>query len=57
MRQEVQRANPGNDINWYLEDCGNFHLMENETHDDDGDARKDRVITHDSLEESSGGGW
>lgn len=52
-----QSKNPSNDIQWYLEDCGNLHLMEDNTHDYSGDARQDRVITHNELVNSSGGGW
>lgn len=57
VRSEIQFKNPDNDIQWYLEDCGNLHLMEGDTHNNLGNAQKDRVITHDILENSSGGGW
>lgn len=57
IRQEVQDENPDFDINWYLEDCGNFCLMEDDTHDKDGTARQDRVIDVFNLDNSSGGGW
>lgn len=57
VRKEVQTKNPDNDINWYLEDCGNFNLMDNQSHDNEGNPRKDRVINSFDLDESSGGGW
>lgn len=57
VRQELQSENPNFNINWYLEDSGNFCLMEDETHDDDGNARQDRVIEIFNLDNSSGGGW
>lgn len=57
VREEIQSKHPDNDINWYLEDCGNFNLMEDQPHDDNGNARQDRVILHCDLEDSSGGGW
>ncbi|MBE8233292.1 MAG: hypothetical protein HAW67_06105 [Endozoicomonadaceae bacterium] len=57
VRNELQSTNPDNDINWYLEDCGNLHLMEDLSHDEKGNARQDRVIFHISLIQSSGGGW
>ena len=59
VREELQRYNPDNDINWYLEDCGSLYLMEDNPHSDDlaQTARQDRVILHSSLDNSSGGGW
>jgi hypothetical protein len=57
VRADIQSKNPDHDINWYLEDCGNFNLMENPSHDENHKARQDRVILHSQLEESSGGGW
>lgn len=56
-RKEVQSKNPDNDINWYLEDCGNLLLMEDDPHDNNGKSRQDRVILYSDLEQSSGGGW
>lgn len=57
VRREIEKANPGNDINWYLEDSCNLNLMEGDSHDYDGTARQDRVIETFWLENSSGGGW
>ncbi len=57
VRKEVQTANPENDINWFLEDCGNLNLMDNESHDNEGNARQDRVINCFDLDDSSGGAW
>lgn len=59
VRVELQRENPDNYINWYLEDCGNFLLLEKQSHTEDFNlsARHDAVIEHFNLEEASGGGW
>jgi len=58
VRKEVKKENPDFYINWYLEDCGNMYLMEDESHDGmTGRARHDRVIELFSIPNSSGGGW
>ena len=59
VRAELQRNNPDYYINWYLEDCGNFNLLENDSHDLDsyGAASQEVIIETFDLDESSGGGW
>lgn len=60
VREELQRENPDYHINWYLEDCGNLHLLEGDSHelaDTYGAAAQDKVIHLFDLEHSSGGGW
>jgi len=57
VRQEVANENPNNDINWYLEDCENLNFMEDSPHDDENNAREDRVIHLVNLHNASGGGW
>jgi len=57
VRREVQSKNQGNYINWYLEDNDNLLLMSDESHDEKGKHREDRVILHSYLNNASGGGW
>lgn len=57
VRREVEKANQGCDINWYLEDTANLHLMSGLSHDDQHKARHDAVIASFTLDEASGGGW
>lgn len=57
VRAELQRDNPDKDISWYLEDCSNLNLMEDESHDSDGCANQHSVIQHFHLDNASGGGW
>lgn len=57
VRRELQQEHPERDINWYLEDTGNLNLMEDESHDRDGDPQRDKVIEQFSLDNSGGGGW
>lgn len=56
VRKEVQ-THSGNDINWYLEDTANFHLMDGHSHDAHGNANRDMVIDSFNLSNASGGGW
>jgi len=55
VRAELQRGNPDYYINWYLEDCGNLNLLENDSHD--GAANQEVVIETFDLDHSAGGGW
>ena len=58
VRAELQKDNPDNNINWYLEAGDNFNLMEDESHDECmSTARHDRVIKEYQLKNASGGGW
>ncbi len=59
VREELQRENPDYYINWYLEDCGNFHLLEGDSHDEEnyGDSQSDKSIEVWDLRHSTGGGW
>jgi hypothetical protein len=45
------------DVNIYIEDSGNWNLMNGDSHDDEGSPRRDRVIENCSVFQSSGGGW
>ena len=56
VRAELQMDNPDYYINWYLEDCGNLNLLENDSHD--GSTHNGEVIIDTfNLDHSSGGGW
>ena len=57
VRAELQRENPGKNINWYLEDFCNLNLMEDESHDINGDANQDAAIDRFHLDYASGDGW
>lgn len=60
VRAELQKDNPDYYINWYLEDCGNLNLLENNSHDladTYGAANQEVVIETFDLDHSSGGGW
>jgi len=56
VRSEVEQANPGADINWYLEDTANLHLMDGDSHTDQG-ANQTGVIERFEMSYASGGGW
>lgn len=55
VRAELQMENPDYYINWYLKDCGNLNLLENDPHD--GVANQEVVIDTFDLDHSTGGGW
>ena len=59
VRAELEKANPDCDVNWYLEDTANLHLMSGESHKDDawGSPNHDAVEGYWSFEQASGGGW
>ena len=59
VRIELQQENPDYYISWYLEDCGNFLLLENHAHDDSMNhyAQHHVVIEGFHLDEAGGGGW
>jgi hypothetical protein len=57
VRREIQEQNPDCDMNWYLEDAGNFHLLDSESHDENCCANRDGVVDSFNLYNSGGGGW
>jgi len=57
VRKEIQHNNPDNDINWYLEECNNLNLMEEQPHNEMLKAQHDSVIDVFELDDASGGGW
>ena len=59
VRKEVSQSENATDINWYLEDCGNLHLMNGATHEASGQNHsiQENIIDVFDFKESSGGGW
>ena len=59
VRRELEKNNPdAPNVNWYLEDCGNFNLMSDDSHTGLGAERnKGAVVSTWDLRNSSGGGW
>lgn len=54
---EIQKEFPK--ANYFLEDCGNFLVLSDESHDDSQYhyANHDVVVHREHLKDSSGGGW
>jgi hypothetical protein len=45
-------------VNWYIEDCGNLHLMDGCTHCDNGDPNHGLIVGDVfNFNQSSGGAW
>ncbi len=58
IRDEVQEANPDNEVFWYYEGDGNFHLMDGPTHlGMDGIPNFDGIIETIPVIHFDGGGW
>lgn len=58
VAKELQQENQDNDINWYLDDNDNLHLMGHSSHSGNNSAANyDAVIATFNLERASGGGW
>ena len=43
--------------NYYIEDSDSFLVLSGDTHDENGEARPDRVMAYFKLIGASGGGW
>ena len=54
---ELQKENPDNYINWYIEDSDNLNLMKDMPHDESCIAKPQNTIELFNLDCSSGGGW
>lgn len=57
VRQELDRENPGHNVNWYLEDSSNLNLMDGDSHDDAQRPMRNRIIGSFIFWNASGGGW
>jgi len=55
LLQRMRRTCPG--ANMYLEGEGTWYLLSGDSHDQEGKARLDRVVTLARVQGSSGGAW
>lgn len=57
--EDLQKKYPDFEMNWYLEDAGNFNLMSSESHAGNGSCnpRYENIVDCYTLNNASGGGW
>ncbi len=52
---DVRKSYPK--ANYYIEDSNNFNLLSDESHDENGKSRQDRILVFQTLHHAGGGGW